>query len=108
MKRNTETDAPHTLRGDALKPSARAAALAGFIYRNTHENYVLNPGPVIRARGTFASISDEAWLFHTSFAVTPNGNLKKNTSCHVHDTEIPERAAALDKWNSERLALSQS
>ena len=107
MTRDLSNEPGDTLRGDQLKPSARAEALRGFLYRNTFENLGENRAAVLRCRSTLCLISDEAWLFHTRFIVTKSGDLKRNCSCEVQHREIPEHKEALDKWASERMAANQ-
>lgn len=94
------------IRGNKLTPAARKEALASFIYRNTIENKGANASAVARAGGSFAPITDEQWLAITDFTVhSKTGNLKAHASCMTHDSEIPERKAAMDKWAADRAAL---
>ncbi len=94
-----------TLRGNQLKPSAQANALAAFIYRCTVENNGRNAAAVRATGSKLPLITDEQWLAITEFEVTKSGDLDKRADhCWTHHQEIPEHKEIIDAWAAKQAA----
>jgi hypothetical protein len=95
------------VRGNRLKPSARAEALSAFIYRVTHENMARNPRLVRQTGSRLPPISDQQWLEITEFRVTRSGDLDMRTRfCFTNHHEIPAHKAILDEWAANKPSLA--